>query len=167
MKSKLLILTLTFILSILFISCDNSSQGSFSINLMLPSIPTEVSETDDFGLVAGDEITTLPAVNVKENEDSFVIEVVAPGFKKDNFNVSIDKGVLTISATEEEKKEETKENYTKREFNYTSFTRSFRLPDNIIDESTIKGNYKDGILEVFLGKREEVKPKPARMIEVK
>jgi len=58
MKSKLLILTLTFILlSILFISCDNSSQGSFSINLMLPSIPTDVSETDDFGLVAGDEIT--------------------------------------------------------------------------------------------------------------
>ncbi len=116
--------------------------------------------------VAGDDINTLPAVNVKENEDNFVIEVVAPGFKKENFNVSIDNGVLTISATEEEKKEEKKKNYTKREFNYASFTRSFRLPENVIDESTIKGNYKDGILEVFLGKREEVKPKPARSIKV-
>ncbi len=116
--------------------------------------------------VAGDDINTLPAVNVKENEDNFVIEVVAPGFKKENFEVAIDNSVLTISATEEEKKEEKKKNYTKREFNYASFTRSFRLPENIIDESTIKGNYKDGILEVFLGKREEVKPKAARMIKI-
>jgi len=140
-------------------------------NYMMPelgSLINNVFRNDFFNSdVAGDDITTLPAVNVKENEDSFVIEVVAPGFKKENFNISIDNGVLTISATEEEKKEEKTENFTKREFNYSSFDRSFRLPDNVIDESTIKGNYEDGILEVFLGKREEVKPKPARMIEVK
>lgn len=117
--------------------------------------------------VAGDDLNTLPAVNVKENEDSFIIEVVAPGFKKENFEVSVENEVLTISATEEEKKEEKKDNYTKREFNYSSFTRSFHLPKDMVDESTIKGNYKDGILEVYLGKKEEVKPKPARMIEVK
>ncbi len=140
-------------------------------NYMMPelgSLINNVFRNEFFNSdVAEDDVATLPAVNVKENEDNFIIEVVAPGFKKDNFNVSIDKGVLTISATEEEKKEEKKENFTKREFNYSSFTRSFRLPDNVIDESTIKGNYKDGILEVFLGKREEVKPKPKRMIEVK
>ena len=113
-----------------------------------------------------EELSTLPSVNVKENEDGFVLEVAAPGYEKENFDISVENGILTISATTEEKKEEKEENYTKREFNYTSFHRSFRLPEDTVDESTIKATYKNGILEVFIGKKEEVKPKPPKTIKV-
>jgi len=113
-----------------------------------------------------EELTTLPSVNVKETEDGFVLEVAAPGYEKENFDIEVENGIMTISATNEEKKEEKEENYTKREFNYTSFHRSFRLPEDTVDESTIKASYKNGILEVFIGKKEEVKPKPPKTIKV-
>ena len=113
-----------------------------------------------------EELTTLPSVNVKETEDGFVLEVAAPGYEKENFDIEVENGIMTISATTEDKKEEKEENYTKREFNYTSFHRSFRLPEDTVDESTIKASYKNGILEVFIGKKEEVKPKPPKTIKV-
>ena len=113
-----------------------------------------------------EDVSTLPAVNVKENEDGFVIEVAAPGYEKENFDISVENGVLTVSGTSEEEKEEKEERYTKREFGYTSFHRSFRLPEDTVDESTIKASYKNGILEVFIGKKEEVKPKPPKSIKV-
>jgi HSP20 family protein len=110
-----------------------------------------------------------PAVNVMENDDEYIIEVAAPGMKKDDFKVEVNNNVLTISAEAEEKNEEKGEDkgYTRREFCYSSFSRSFALPKNEVDEGKIDASYKDGLLKIKLHKREEVKPRPARMIEIK
>jgi HSP20 family protein len=113
--------------------------------------------------------TSVPAVNITETDDEYVIEVAAPGMKKDDFKVEIDNGVLSISAEVEEKDEQKDEakGYTRREFSYSSFNRSFTIPKDEVDESKIDAKYKDGLLRITLQKRDEVKPKPARMIEIK
>jgi HSP20 family protein len=111
--------------------------------------------------------SSVPAVNVKENQDEFLIEVAAPGLTKEDFKIEVNNNVLTISA--EVKKEEKSEDdgYTRREFQYSSFCRSFAIPKNEVDEGKVKAAYKDGLLTITLQKREEVKPKPSRMIEIK
>ena len=112
--------------------------------------------------------TSTPAVNVMENDDQYVIEVAAPGMKKDDFKVEVNNSVLTISAEMEDKNAaKEQEGYTRREFCYSSFSRSFAIPKNEVDEGKIDASYKDGLLKIKLQKREEVKPKPARMIEIK
>ena len=111
--------------------------------------------------------TTLPAVNVKENDNEFQIDVAAPGLKKQDFNVSYDNGRLTISSEKKNEKEEKKgEKVTRREFSYQSFQRSFTVAENVVDATKIKANYEEGILHITLPKREEVKPKPARQIAI-
>jgi HSP20 family protein len=111
--------------------------------------------------------TTLPAVNVKETEDSFEIEVAAPGMKKEDFKVNIENNVLTISSEKkEERKEEEKGRFTRREFSYQSFQRSFSIPENLVDGEKISARYCEGILCIALPKKEEVKPKPAREISI-
>lgn len=109
----------------------------------------------------------VPAVNVSENEDCYEIEVAAPGFTKDDFKVELNNSMLTISSEKEDKKEEKEKGYLRREFSFASFNRSFSIPRNQVDESKIDASYKDGVLKVVLHKREEVKPKPARMISIK
>jgi HSP20 family protein len=111
--------------------------------------------------------STLPAVNVRENKDEFVIEVAAPGMKKDNFKVDYENGRLTISSEKKEEKS-TKEGeaYKRKEFSYTSFQRSFTIPENMVDGDKIHAGYREGILEILLPKREEVKPKPPRQIKI-
>ncbi len=111
--------------------------------------------------------STLPAVNVKETKDEYQIEVAAPGMQKENFNVNYENGRLTISSEfKDEKREEKDENYTRREYRYQSFQRSFTVPENIVNSEKIQANYADGILYITLPKREEVKPKPARQIKI-
>ena len=111
------------------------------------------------------ENTSLPKVNIRENNDEYIIEVAAPGMKKDDFKINYDNGRLTISS---EIKEEAKEDgeYTRREFCYQSFQRSFSISKDQIDGEKIQAGYTDGILHILLPKREEVKPKPAREIAV-
>jgi len=110
--------------------------------------------------------TTLPSVNIKDNTDAFTVEVAAPGFEKGDFKIELNRNVLTVS-TEKEVQNETKEGevFTKREFSYQSFSRSFTLPQ-IADGDKIGAAYDKGILTVVIPKREEAKPKPARMIEI-
>ena len=110
--------------------------------------------------------TTLPSVNIKDTAEAFTVEVAAPGFDKSDFKIELNRNVLTVSS-EKEVKNETKEGevFTKREFSYQSFTRSFTLPQ-IADGEKIEANYDKGILSVIIPKREEAKPKPARMIEI-
>ncbi len=112
--------------------------------------------------------TSVPAVNVKEHEDGFDIEVAAPGFNKKDFNIEVNNDLLTISSTKETKNEEkdSKGRYTRREFGYTSFKRTFTLPDKTVNSEKIKANYEDGILYISIPKREEVKPKPVRQIAI-
>jgi HSP20 family protein len=114
-----------------------------------------------------DTNTTLPAVNIRENTDEFIIEMAAPGMKKEQINVDYENGRLTISSEKKEEKEDhSKETYTRREFSYMSFQRSFSIPENLVDGEKIKASYHEGILHVILPKREEIKPKPARQIKI-
>lgn len=111
--------------------------------------------------------TTLPAVNVRETNDEFKIEVAAPGMKRDDFKVELDNHVLTISSQREENREEKeKEGYTRREFSYQSFQRSFTLPQNKVEGEKIAARYQDGILEITVPKKEEARVKPAKQIAV-
>lgn len=109
----------------------------------------------------------IPAVNVKETTDDFIVEVAAPGMKKEDFKVELDHNLLTISSEvkEEHESESTTEKFTRREFSYHSFKRSFTLPDSV-EASKIAGNYENGVLEIKLPKREEAKIEPKRMIEI-
>jgi HSP20 family protein len=100
-------------------------------------------------------ISRVPAVNIAENENEFHIELAAPGLKKEDFKINLDKNVLSVSA---DKKVETVEGtkFSKREYNYTSFTRSFTLPETV-DHSKIDAEYIDGVLKLTVAKREEAK----------
>lgn len=112
--------------------------------------------------------TTLPAVNVMETNDDFRIEVAAPGMKRDDFKVELDNNVLTISSQREDNREENERSgsYTRREFSYQSFQRSFTLPENKVEGEKIAARYVDGILQVTVPKREDAKVKPAKQISV-
>lgn len=111
---------------------------------------------------------TLPAVNVRETNDEFRIEVAAPGMQKDQFKIELDNNVLTISAERQDNRDENngEEGYTRREFSYQSFQRSFSLPESKVDREKIAARYQDGILHVTLPKREEAKVRPAKKIAV-
>lgn len=111
---------------------------------------------------------SLPAVNVKETEDGYELEVAVPGMNKSDFKVEFDHDVLTISSEKEHKNEEEGKDgkYTKREFRYQSFKRSFLLPEGKVDGEKIQARYENGILYLNLPKKEEAKPKPARLIKV-
>lgn len=112
--------------------------------------------------------SNLPAINIKESENEFQIEVAAPGLKKENFKISYENGRLSISSEKTDKQEEASEseNYTHRQFNYQSFVRSFRVSEKLVESNNIEAKYTDGILYVTLPKREEVKPKPAKEIAI-
>jgi len=112
------------------------------------------------------ENTTLPAVNILENDDQIQIEVAAPGMKKEDFKVDLENNRLTVSVEKEEEKNESGEKYARKEFCYSSFRRQFNVPVETINGDQIQATYKDGILLLTLPKREELKPKPARAIEI-
>jgi len=112
-----------------------------------------------------DEYKTIPAVNIIEGKDEYKIEVAAPGLSKEDFKVELDGNVLTISSEKEQKKEEKDENVLRREFCYSSFRRSFTLPDDVNIEK-IKASHNDGILTVTLPKKEEAKAKPVKEIKI-
>jgi HSP20 family protein len=96
----------------------------------------------------------LPATNIKDKNDLYEIEVAAPGMKKEDFKINIDNEILTISAEHEEEKKEEKDNYTRREFSYNSFSRSFNVPTGV-NTDKIDAQYKDGVLVLRLPKKQE------------
>lgn len=111
--------------------------------------------------------TTLPSVNVKETDQAYTVEMAAPGMKKDDFQIEFNDNTLTIkseSRHEDEHKEG--DHYTRREFSYQSFQRSFTLNRDVVDATGIEATYTDGILRINLPKKEEAKPKPVRTIEI-
>ncbi len=137
----------------------------------LPSLP---SWFDDFlGKSFGNEFMsnfntgiTLPAVNVIDEVNDFVVEMAVPGLNKSDFNINIDNYVLSIGVEKETKHNESSENYTRREFGYSSFKRTFSIPESV-DVEKISATYKDGIMRVILPKRDEAKKKPIKTIEIK
>lgn len=109
---------------------------------------------------------SLPAVNVKETDSTYEIEMAAPGLEKKDFNITTDNGVLTISSEKEEETEKKEKNYTRKEFSYSSFTRSFTLPENVKEED-IKATYENGLLKLILNKKQVGTMKMKKAIEVK
>lgn len=109
--------------------------------------------------------TTLPRVNISENEKEFSIEMAAPGMKKDDFHVEVDNDMLTIHSEVSRENEEKDNNYTRKEFSYQSFKRSFFLPE-MVEADKIKAKYTDGILSLIIPKKEEGKRKPVKSISI-
>ncbi len=106
-----------------------------------------------------------PATNVVETAKEFKLELSAPGMNKEDFKLDVDNNVLTVSAEKEAQKEEETTNYTRKEFVYGCFSRSFTLPKSI-DSDKIKAEYKNGILNIELPKKEEEQAKVKREIVI-
>lgn len=106
-----------------------------------------------------------PALNIKETDKQFEIELAAPGFSKKDFEVNVDNGCLNITAEKSTTKEEKEENFRRKEFSYNSFQRSLQLPENVKEEA-IKAHYHDGILSFNLDKKEETKKHKPKKIEI-
>lgn len=135
----------------------------------LPSVFDDMFKTDWLGgTTNGTNIgTSIPAVNIQENDDNFMVAVAAPGKSKKDFKIELDNDVLTISSETKQENENNEKNgkYTRREFSYSSFRRAFSLPDTV-DSEKISASYNNGVLEISLPKREEAKVQPKRMIEI-
>ncbi len=114
-----------------------------------------------------DTNTTLPAVNIKENENDFIVDVAVPGMDKKDFKIDLDDDILTISSEKKIDNDTSDENYTRKEYSYMSFKRSFTLPKGVVDRDNINATYKNGELKITIPKLEEAKPKPLKLIEVK
>ena len=137
---------------------DDAFPSTFS------NFADELFNNDFFITPARGKVETKPSVNVKETDKSYELEVAAPSFSKDNFNIDVDGNILTISGEHETSKDEDTEGYTRREFNYASFNRSFTLPESVnVDD--ISGSYNDGVLNVTLPKRAEATT-PKKTIKV-
>ena len=131
-----------------------------------PSLMEELFRPDWMGGLQSNNSKSIPAVNIKETDEAYQLELFAPGNKKHDFNIDLDEGLLTISAEfQSETQSEEQGKYTRKEFSYASFRRSFSLPDTVKEED-IKASYEDGILKVTLPKKEEAMPKPKRAIEI-
>lgn len=111
--------------------------------------------------------TTIPAVNIRETKDGFEVEMAAPGMKKSDFKIELDGNLLTIRSEASRQTEENEaEKYSRREFSYQSFQRSFTLSKDVVDAEKINANYENGVLHLHIPKRDEAKQKPPRMIQV-
>jgi HSP20 family protein len=127
--------------------------------------------TDEFFMNQGKGASlwnnTMPAVNIKETEDQYELEVAAPGFDKADFQISVEQNVLTISSEKKNNREKNGEDgrITRCEFSYSAFKRSFDLPE-MVNQANISANYNNGILSIVIPKKEEAKPQPARKIEI-
>ena len=133
----------------------------YNNNNVFPSLMNEFLN-DDFGMNLFNRSNSLPSVNSIENNDSFEIDLAVPGMKKDDFIIELNDKVLVISS---EKSSFNNENMRLNEFDYSSFQRSFRVPDSV-DLDKIKATYKNGILKIKLTKKKDSITKPNRLIDI-
>ena len=110
-------------------------------------------------------VTRVPAVNISETENNYHVELAAPGLKKEDFKLNLERNQLSISVEQSANHEDNQKNYSKREYSYSSFVRSFTLPESA-DDSKIDATYTDGVLRIDIAKREEAKT-VRRQIEIK
>ncbi|MBL7874062.1 MAG: Hsp20/alpha crystallin family protein [Cyclobacteriaceae bacterium] len=130
---------------------------------------TDFFDTDRFffdsDLLKANTVPMLPPVNISELEKEFVVEMAAPGMDKKDFVVTLENGILNISAEHKIENEEKEKDFTRREFNYQSFARSFTLPENVSDDKIV-ATYENGILKLQLGKKVLTKVPPRKEIAV-
>lgn len=108
----------------------------------------------------------MPAVNISEQKDHYLVSLAAPGLKKDDFQIDMDGNLLTISCEKEESREEKEKRFTRKEYNFSAFSRTFTLPMEINKEK-IEARYEDGVLKISLPRIEEAKKLTAKHIAVK
>lgn len=112
--------------------------------------------------------SSLPAVNIRETADSFEVEMAAPGMSKKDFSIELENNLLTISSEKQQENQEKEgERFTKKEFSFLSFKRSFTLPKGVVDDDKIQAKYENGILSLRIPKKEEAKPRPPKKIAIK
>jgi HSP20 family protein len=111
--------------------------------------------------------TSLPACNIRETADNYEVEMAAPGMSKDDFKIMLEGNLLSIASEKSEQSEENdNEKYSRREFSYQAFQRTFQLPKEVVDADKIEAKYENGILRLTIPKREEAKQKPPKLIEI-
>jgi HSP20 family protein len=120
---------------------------------------------DDFFPVMSGRTNSMPAVNIKEDEKSFILDLAVPGIDKKELKIDINEDLLTISSETKNESEENKDGYKRKEFSYSSFCRSFQIPENV-NRDKIEANYRDGVLSVNLPKVEEDKHKISRQVKI-
>ncbi|SDS75307.1 heat shock protein Hsp20 [Mucilaginibacter mallensis] len=131
----------------------NNGQKNYGVNPFF----NDVFDTILNDTFLGDKLVSrVPAVNIAETENEFQIELAAPGLKKEDFKINLDKNVLSVSTEKKAENVEEGKKFSKREYNYTSFVRSFTLPETV-DHSKIDAEYANGILKLIVAKREEAK----------
>lgn len=138
-------------------------------NSLFPSVPSIIEDFFNDGPFLAPVFkynSSLPAVNVKETDNEYELEVAVPGMKREDFKVNLENNMLTVSAECKDEHEDKNRNYSRKEFSYSSFSRSFALPDNSVEEDKIEAKYIDGVLKIYLPKAETAKPKPLKQIEI-
>jgi HSP20 family protein len=120
---------------------------------------------DDFFPVLTTRTSSMPAVNIKEDEKNYTLELAIPGMDKKDLKIDINEDVLTISSETKNESEEEKDGYKRKEFSYSTFCRSFYIPENV-NRDKIGASYKDGILNIELPKMEEEKSKITKTIKI-
>ena len=138
-------------------------------NLIFPQFPSLFDDflTKDF-INHAPKADSIPAVNIKESDTSFSIELAAPGMDKNNFKIELKNNILTVSSQTEKKTEEKTEEdkFIRKEFAYKSFTRTFTLPEKSVEENNITANYTNGILSILIPKKEKEKIIPVKEITI-
>jgi HSP20 family protein len=124
------------------------------------------NEWFDVGTGVFNRTLNIPAVNIKESKDDFKLSFAVPGMKKDDFHIGIEGNMLTISSEKEEHHEEKEDRFTRKEYNYSTFSRSFSLPE-YVQKDNIQATYTDGILQINLPKKEEVRKSLVKNIVVR
>ncbi|MDB5155056.1 MAG: Hsp20/alpha crystallin family protein [Mucilaginibacter sp.] len=134
-------------------------------NVMAPGFSDIFESFFNDSFLSDRMISRVPAVNVAETDDGYHIELAAPGLKKEDFKIDLDRNMLNISVEKKSEETESNKKYNKREYSYTSFVRSFTLPDSA-DDGKIEAEYNDGVLKIKIAKREESKT-ASRHIEIR
>lgn len=138
---------------------------SLNTDAVNPFVNTVFDNLFNDNFISDRLVSRVPAVNISESEKSFKIEMAAPGLDKSDFKINVDKNLITISAEKKEEQLSEEKLYSKKEFNYSSFSRSFTLPETV-DYSNIEAAYEGGILILTVGKKEDAII-AKRLIEVK
>ena len=110
--------------------------------------------------------STLPSVNIQESKDDFLVSMAVPGMSKKDFKLDLNDNVLTISSEKKDEKKKEEDNFTRREYSYQSFSRSFTLPKNVVNDEKISAKYENGELKILIPKKEEAKPKKPKLIAI-
>jgi HSP20 family protein len=140
-------------------------NGDRTANALIPGFNDVFESVFNDSFFSDRMVSRVPAVNISESADHFHIELAAPGLKKSDFKISVDENRLIISVEQQQEQTTNNLKFTKKEFSFGSFVRSFTIPD-VADQGRIEASYEEGILRVNLAKREEAKS-VSRQIELK